>query len=707
MSHFLRAWARMQGQLCMNRTRKRERFSRLCLEPLEDRQLLSTFLVSNTNDSGDGSLRQAILDANSNPGLDTIAFNINGGGVQTISPTSALPVISDPLIIDGTTQPQFAGKPLIVLNGTQAGAHAYGLTISAGSSTVRGLVVNSFAGIGVLLQTKGGDVIQGNYIGTDASGTLAQGNGIGVDIASGTNQIGGTTSGVGNVISGNTGNGIILFGSGTAGNVVQGNFIGTDPTGTNTLGNGSSGVMIVGPGNTIGGTLAGAGNVISGNQAGGVTMFGNGTTSNLVQGNFIGTDSSGTKALGNGASGVSISSGATNNTIGGTSAAARNVISANAREGVTIWIANQNLVQGNYIGTDRTGTKALGNSSVGMVLFGAATNNTIGGSVAGAGNVISANSGGGLAIVGNGTMNNLVQGNFIGTGSSGTAALGNKNNGVAIAAGATGNTIGGTSAGARNLIAGNIGNGLVIFGSAAQNFVQGNFIGTDVTGAKPLGNTGNGVFIKASNNLIGGTTPGAGNTIAFNGNDGVLVDTGTGNGIRGNSIFGHPGLGIQLVNNGNNMQPYPDLKFAHSNDSDDNDDEGDGKVTVVGTLNSTPNSQFTLEWFANSTCNASGFGEGKTFIGSMIVTTNAYGRAKFTMTFTTGVSPGQFITATATDANNDTSQFSRCLRVGHGESDDSEPGDHEEGNMSTSIPKGEAMDIIRALVATRSDFQVE
>src|SRR5207248_4645152 len=115
-------------------------------------------------------------------------------------------------------------------------------------------------------------------------------------------------------------------------------------------------------------------------------------------------------------------------------------------------IANQNLVQGNFIGSDRTGTKALGNSSVGVVLFGAATNNTIGGSVTGAGNLISANSSGGLSIVGNGTMNNLVRGNFIGTDLSGTAALGNKNNGVAIAAGATGNTIGGTSAAAQNLI---------------------------------------------------------------------------------------------------------------------------------------------------------------------------------------------------------------------------------------------------------------
>jgi titin len=629
--------------------------------------------------------------------LDTIAFNINGGGAQTISPISALPAITDPVIIDGTTQPGFAGMPLIVLNGTMAGAHAYGLTISAGSSTVRGLVINTFAGIGVLLQTKGGNVIQGDYIGTDATGTMAQGNGMGIDIATGTNQIGGTTAGVGNVISGNTGNGITIFGTGTAGNGVQGNFIGTDLTGTVALGNGGSGVAIVGPGNTIGGTLAGAGNVISGNKAVGIAIYGNGTTSNLVQGNFIGADLTGTKALGNGASGVSIFNGATNNTIGGTSGAARNLISANAREGVTIWVTSQNVVQGNFIGTDLTGTKALGNASVGVSLFGAATNNTIGGIAAGAGNLISANNGG-LAIYGKGTMNNLVQGNFIGTDSTGTTALGNKGIGAAIASGATGNTIGGTAPGARNLISGNSGSGLVIFGATSQNVVEGNFIGTDVTGANPLGNSANGIMIKTSNNnLIGGTTPGAGNTIAFNGNDGVLVDTGTGNGIRGNSIFGHAGLGIQLVNNGNNNQPYPNLKVVHSNDSDDNDDEGDGKVTVMGTLNSTPNSQFTIEWFVNNSCNPSGFGEGEKFIGSMIVTTNALGRAKFTMTFTTGVSSGQFISATATDANNNTSQFSRCVRIGPGESDDSESDDQEETNVSSSPSNVEGRDIVRPL----------
>jgi len=699
MLHFLlRALSRKNDRSCMSRTRKRLQWqSRLRLEPLEDRQLPSTFLVTNTNDSGAGSLRQAILSANSNPGLDTIAFNIGGGGVQTINPASALPTITDPVIIDGTTQPGFAGKPLVVLNGSQAGSQAYGFTISAGSTTVRGLVINSFGGLGFAVETNGGNVIQGNYIGTDASGTMSQGNGIGVDITNGGNLIGGTGPGTGNVISGNITNGITIWGSGPVGNLVQGNFIGTDPTGTVAVANGWNGVAIAGPGNTIGGSLAGAGNVIAGNNAGGIAIYGNGTTSNLVQGNFIGTDSSGIKALGNGGDGISISSGAINNTIGGTSAAARNIVSANANNGVTIWSTSQNLVQGNYIGTDRTGTKALGNL-VGLSLN-ATANNTIGGTAEGAGNVISANTRGGVAIYGNGTINNLLQGNFIGTDSSGTAALGNKGNGVAIAAGTTGNTIGGASAGAGNVISANLGDGLEIFSSATQNFVEGNFIGTDFKGAKSLGNKVNGVLINASNNVVGGTTPGAGNTIAFNGNDGVLVNTGTGNGIHENSIFGHPGLGIQLVNNGNNMQPYPNLKFAHAKEEDDDDEDGGNtQVTVQGTLKSAPNSQFNLEWFVSNSPNASGFGEGETYIGSTTVTTNDRGRAHFTVTLNVDTAAGQFISATATDANNNTSQFSRSVRIGGSDSDESDSDDHpEEGDMGRSQTKDEAVDMVQSL----------
>src|SRR5438270_368197 len=141
----LNAWRRwLRGLRERTSMRVRRPASRLRLEPLEDRCLPSTFTVLNTADSGAGSLRQAILDANAAAGADVINFNV-GGGVQTISPTSLLPQITGSVTIDGTTQPGFAGSPLIELNGAGAGAFA-GLWITAGNCTVRGLVINRFNG---------------------------------------------------------------------------------------------------------------------------------------------------------------------------------------------------------------------------------------------------------------------------------------------------------------------------------------------------------------------------------------------------------------------------------------------------------------------------------------------------------------------------------------------------------------------------------
>src|SRR5439155_26949600 len=142
----LRAWRRwLRGLKARTSTRGRSRTYRPKLEHLEDRCLPSTFTVLNTNDSGAGSLRQAILDANAAAGADVINFNIDGGGVQTIAPTSILPQITGAVTIDGTTQPGFAGSPIIELNGASASAFA-GLNITAGNSTVRGLVINRFNG---------------------------------------------------------------------------------------------------------------------------------------------------------------------------------------------------------------------------------------------------------------------------------------------------------------------------------------------------------------------------------------------------------------------------------------------------------------------------------------------------------------------------------------------------------------------------------
>jgi hypothetical protein len=197
----------------------------------------SIFMVTNTNDTGAGSLRQAVLDANAHPGTNTIAFDIGGGRVQTIQPRSALPPITNPVVIDGTTQPGFAGTPLIVLNGSQAGAGANGLTITAGYSTVQALVINGFAADGIDLLTTGSDNISGNFLGTDATGSQTVANGgHGLFITSGNNRVGGMTSGVRNLISGNRQDGMRLSGSTATANLVQGNFIGTDVTGRNGMG---------------------------------------------------------------------------------------------------------------------------------------------------------------------------------------------------------------------------------------------------------------------------------------------------------------------------------------------------------------------------------------------------------------------------------------------------------------------------------------
>jgi titin len=626
---------------------------------LEDRRLLSNFLVTNTNDSGPGSLRQAILDANGNAGLDTIAFAIDSGH-QVIAPAATLPIVTDPVVIDGDTQPGFSGTPLIELNGSSVTNP--GLWIAAGGSTVRGLAINRFHGNGIQLDGSGGNLITGNYIGTDWTGTSALGNtGAGVAVSGPGNVIGGLVAGDRNVISGNGGTAVNLQGPTVTGNLVLGNFLGTNAAGTAALANGGAGVFLgdSASGNTIGGTDPGAGNLISGNQGGGVGINGYGgpISGNVIQGNLIGTDWTGTAKLGNGGDGVGIGIGASNNLVGGTATQARNVISGNKGNGIRL--SNDgttgNLVQGNFIGTDASGTAALGNDQVGVYIDGA-PGNVIGGATAGAGNVISANGADGVNIAYFGTAaGNVVQGNLIGLNASGTAALGNQGTGVVISAPNT--TIGGTTPEGRNVISANGKNGVWVVGPQATGIVvAGNFIGVAADGSAPLGNTADGVnILAASGNTIGGTDPGAGNFIAFNGGDGVRVDAGTGNAIQQNSIFGHDaGLGIELVNGGNQSQPAPLLTGAAS---------GGGVTTVAGTLSSTPNTAYALEFFATPVTNPSGYGEGLVFLGSLSVTTDNSGGADFTAVFAGEVPPGWFIAATATDPGNNTSAFSACVPV--------------------------------------------
>lgn len=521
-----------------------------------------------TANNGACTLREAILNANNNNqsgstdcapgnGRDTIRFNIPGPGPHTIAPTSPLPTITDPAVIDATTQPGAScttpGGLKIELNGANAG-NAVGLNISAGNSVVRGFVVNRFADDGVRLHPNGGNTVSCNYIGTDVAGQMD-------------------------------------------------------------LGNGVQGIQVHSPDNIIGGTTPGEGNLISGNANEGVNLVGYG--GNQVLGNLIGTNANGTAAIPN-RSGVFMNS-TVNNVVGGRTAAARNLISGN-ESGVFIFFSSSNQVLGNYIGTDPSGARDLGNSGAGVVITGESLNNVIGGSGTGATNIISGNDGSGIVIGGNSEVvasGNQALGNWIGVNAAGTGGLPNSLDGVTVLTNVTNTTIGG----------------------AAES----------------------------------------GNRIAFNGRAGVaLTQTGarpiTGIRIQGNQIYANGALGLDVSRSNapdgvtandagdgdagpNNLQNFPTLTAVNA--------DGAGTV-IVGTLNSAANAVFTLQFFSNPACDSSGNGEGQSFLGQTTVTTDAAGNAAFNTVLPVGAPAGSFVTATATDSANNTSEFSPCRNLGGG-----------------------------------------
>ena len=349
-----------------------------------------TFTVTTTADSGLGSLRAAMESANITAGPHEIRFTISGGAPFTITPLSAL---ERAVVIDGTVQPGFAGTPVVVLDGSLAGSGASGLLISAGGSTVRGLVIQRFSFAGLWLTAGSGHFVEGNYLGLSANGTQAPGNGsTALLVGCGGNRIGGTTAGARNVISGNGWSGVYLYNSSAANNVLEGNFVGTDASGQAALGNRDRGIVILdSAGNRVGGTAAGAGNLISGNLQSGLALDGR-TSGTLVQGNLLGTKADGVGALSNGYDGLEIRA-AHHNVIGGTAPGAGNVLSGNAVSGLSILgsTAIGNVVAGNLIGTQADGVGALGNRQYGVLVYSAASNNAIGGLAAGAGNVIAHN----------------------------------------------------------------------------------------------------------------------------------------------------------------------------------------------------------------------------------------------------------------------------------------------------------------------------
>ena len=476
---------------------------------------VSDFIVTTTSATGPGSLDQGIQNANAStadPNAYVILFDITTGSAPyAINPLpGGLTPITHAVVLDAESEPGYAGSPIIVLDGT--GVSVSGLLLSTGSdgSAIRGFDIINFtaAGTAGIEIDSGGNLVQSNYVGLQSDGSTVGSNTEGVLVKGSNNTIGGATFGTGNVISGNTGDGIELNGAGTSGNVVAGNLIGTDVTG------------LVG--------------------------------------------------IGNGSDSVEIDRSASGNTVGGTTASARNIIAGNATQGVEVdSFATGNVIAGNYIGTDLTGDAALGNSTGIWIISGS---NTIGGTATGAGNVIAGNDGNAINLIGGiqvaiggslipeGTpQDNVVQGNLIGLDASGQGFDSATNSGVVISSDASGNTIGGITAGARNVISGNLG-GVRITGTG--NLIEGNYIGTATTGIGPIGNGtihtgifgpgpgGNGIVVDAADNTIGGTVSGAGNLISGNSNAGVeLTGAGTfGNLVAGNEI-GTDYTGEFAVNN--------------------------------------------------------------------------------------------------------------------------------------------------------------
>jgi hypothetical protein len=615
------------------------------------------FVVTNTNNHGAGSLREAITNANTTVGADKIVFNIPGSGVRVINLLNALPEITDPVVIDAGTQPGYAGKPIVELNGS-AIINSNGFVIRAGVTTVRGFAIGGFdSSTGIWIRDCDNNVIQGNYIGVNAAGTLARENNRGILLSNSSNNlIGGTTAASRNVVSGSRFDGIELNGTN---NIVQGNFIGTDAGGTTAIPNGISGVAITSSqfiNNVIGGTAAGAGNLISGNQRG-ITAQAPGT---VIQGNLIGTDITGTKKVPNG---TGILAQAANISIGGLTAGARNIISGNGGDGLTLSGAGSKL-HGNYIGTDITGAFDLGNGGSGVV---AGDSVVIGGTAAGARNVISGNAGFGNISLGSNNSGSaaIVQGNYIGTDVTGTKAI-RSTTFAGITISSDNHQIGGTVAGAQNVISGHIVGiqvGGFISSATRGNVIQGNLIGLNAQGTAPLPNSQQGiVFSTAENNTVGGTQAGAANKIAFNGSSGVLVFAGTGNSIRGNSIFSNNRLGIDLGTDGinpndltdsdtgpNNLQNFPVLTSVTS---------GASSTTIQGSLKSTPNTTFQIDFYSSAALDPSGNGEGALAFGVTSVSTNANGDATINASIAAALPAGRVITATATDPNGNTSEFS-------------------------------------------------
>jgi parallel beta-helix repeat protein len=515
--------------------------------PLEKRAMLATFSVTNANDSGVGSLREAIQDSNSTFGADLIEFDIAGS--RTINLQRALPFLTDAVEIDGWSQPGFSGAPLITLDGGAAG-NSNGLVVQASNTTVRGLVVKDFENYGVFVDEISNVRIQGNYIGTNTAGLSADANGLaGIILDDVNGSIIGAESGSNlqeqerNVISGNLNDGVLVVGG--ANNVIAGNFIGVGADGVTAIPNGDDGVGVFNKGsipstnNVIGGDFSGERNIISGNVDDAIVIWS--STDNTISGNYIGLASDGMTEVANGGYGVLVGTGADglrgdNNAIGGQGNSERNVIAGNGDDAIILWGASGTEITSNYIGVAADGTTIRPNAdgiTVHVTDEGFGSDSTvIGGDNSLLQNVIGGSERYGVWLNGTGVTNTEIVGNFIGVSDDGATEIGNTLDGVLVW-GTVDSTV------RDNVISGNL-DGIDVGNSAVRTTIQSNFIGTDRFSTVAIPNSDDGIRIRGASTetLVGGLNSGLANVISGNTGFGLHIhDSGTkDNLVQGNWI---------------------------------------------------------------------------------------------------------------------------------------------------------------------------
>ncbi len=494
----------------------------------------TTFTVTRTADSGPGTLRQALTDADNGSGLpaDVIEFALSGPGPHTIALSSDLPAITDPVSIRGNTQSGYTGTPLIEVDGNDNAAT--GLRVRSGTVEVRGLSLVGFSGTGILIDDgNGGVTVAGCYVGVRADGTTGLGNDIGIEVERVTQVVvGGPGDDDGNVISGNAGRGLsvvsfnTLFGSDViAGLRVEGNQIGTDAAGTGDLGNGGTGIF-------LSGRYEDAqilDNLVSGNDNNGIhlsTVDGPGDPVVMIQGNRVGTDAAGTAVIENINNGIYIDE-TPRVLVGGATAAARNLASGNGTNGIDVagHRADNVRIQGNFVGVNAAGDAALPNREHGIDVTGDTDgrleNILIGGPNDGEGNLVSGNgpfSTGfdGIHLRGSFTSLNgsfqytvrtaTIRGNRVGTDASGGFAVGNERHGMNLSNVEDISVI-------DNLMSGNQEEGLRLTNLDGTGWVEQNRAGVDATStaAVPNGTDGirlgslrSGATLTVSDNVVSG-----------------------------------------------------------------------------------------------------------------------------------------------------------------------------------------------------------